>query len=302
MSYSLATINYAGQNVPVIELHGKFYELAKVAPFLSRALAANGLMGLFYNWHENDLLLDNLSMSFDPKHFNPIQGINFDDFLTPLQYPRKLILGGANYYEHMAKDAGKPNFKKNNNIPVFFLKPPTTSLVGCGRTVRYPKQTKKFDWEIELAVVVGSHIKDLSEAECIERIAGYSIGIDLSARDLQMNPRHPWGFDLFGGKAFDDSCPLGPKFVPARYVNPSNLHLQLVVNGIIQQDAYSSDMIWSVAEQLSILSKQLTLEPGDILLTGTPAGVGMASDTYLKEGDTIEASIEGLGHLKVEII
>jgi 2-keto-4-pentenoate hydratase/2-oxohepta-3-ene-1,7-dioic acid hydratase in catechol pathway len=202
----------------------------------------------------------------------------------------------------MFKDAGKPDFRKEDGTPVFFLKPPTTSLVGCGKTVRYPVQSSKLDWEIELAVVMGTKLRRVSEEEAVQGIAAYAVGLDLSTRDWQMNPRHPWKFDLFTGKAFDDSCPLGPKLVPARFVDPQNLQLRLLVNGVVKQDANTKDMIWSVAEQVSLLSEHVTLEPGDVLLTGTPAGVGLASDTYLRVGDRIEAEIDGLGKLEVEII
>jgi 2-keto-4-pentenoate hydratase/2-oxohepta-3-ene-1,7-dioic acid hydratase in catechol pathway len=230
----------------------------------------------------------------------PAPGV--DAFMTPLQYPSKLVLGGANYYEHMFKDANKPDFRKEDSLPVFFLKPPTTSLVGCGKTVRFPVQSTQLDWEIELAVIVGKKLRRASQEEVRGAIAGYAIGLDLSARDWQMNPRHPWKFDLFTGKAFDDGCPLGPKIVPARFVDPDNLHLRLWVNGELKQDAHTSDMIWPVAEQLSVLSEHVTLEPGDILLTGTPAGVGMPAGTFLAVGDTVKAEIDGLGTLQVEIV
>jgi 2-keto-4-pentenoate hydratase/2-oxohepta-3-ene-1,7-dioic acid hydratase in catechol pathway len=163
-------------------------------------------------------------------------------------------------------------------------------------------QSKCLDWEIELAVVIGRRLRRVSEADALAGIACYSVGIDLSARDWQMNPLHPWKFDLFTGKAFDDSCPLGPKLVPAQFVDPEDLHLELRVNGEVRQEAHSDDMIWSVGEQVSILSEHVTFEPGDTLLTGTPAGVGLATGTYLKPGDRIEATISGLGTLAVEIV
>ena len=168
--------------------------------------------------------------------------------------------------------------------------------------VRYPAHTQKLDWEVELAVVIGKKVRRASQAEATGAIAGYTIGIDLSARDWQFHPKHPFKFDLFGGKSFDDSCPLGPRIVPARFLDGGNLQLRLSVNGEIKQNANTRDMIWSVVEQITLISEQLTLEPGDVLLTGTPAGVGWATGTYLKVGDKIEAEIEGLGRLAVEII
>lgn len=301
MKFSLATVRADSTPVAAIEVSGQHYRLDVVAPELVRRAPARGLMNLFDDWRSSEQRLVQLAGDLQGSTSGRIEPAA-DDFLTPLQYPAKLLLAGANYYEHMFRDAGKPDFRKENGMPVFFLKPPTTSLVGCGRTVRYPVQSRCFDWEIELAVVIGNPMRKVSEEQALAGIAGYTIGIDLSARDWQMNARHPWKFDLFTGKAFDDSCPLGPKIVPARFVDAGKLHLQLRVNGDIKQDACSDDMIWSVAEQVSILSRHLTLEPGDVLLTGTPAGVGMATGTYLKVGDCIEASITGLGTLNVEIV
>ncbi|MEZ5818264.1 MAG: fumarylacetoacetate hydrolase family protein [Hyphomicrobiaceae bacterium] len=303
MRYALATVSRDGCSVPVMEVGGSYYRLEQVASELLDANPGRGLLALFVDWEDADRKLGAIAerlTAASPARLDPAP--RDDEFQTPLQYPSKLLLGGANYYEHMRKEANKPDFRKQDGTPVFFLKPPTTSLVGCGRTVRYPAQSSKFDWEIELAVVMGKRLRRVSEAEAMQGIAAYAVGIDLSARDWQMNPRHPWKFDLFTGKAFDTSCPLGPKLVPARFVDPSDLRLCLKVNGEIKQDAHTSDMIWSVAEQVSVLSEHVTLEPGDILLTGTPAGVGMATGSYLKVGDRIEAEITGLGVLKVEIL
>lgn len=302
MRFALVTLARGERPAPAIEVEGQFYWLDRVAPELVQAAPGRGLMNLFADWDAAERRLLELAdqiARYGAECVSPNPA--FDDFMTPLQYPAKLVLGGANYYEHMFKDAGKPDFRKEDGTPVFFLKPPTTCLVGPGKTVAYPAQSSKFDWEIELAVIVGRKLRHATEAEAMAGVAGYAVGIDLSARDWQMNPRHPWKFDLFTGKAFDCSCPLGPKLVPARFVDPSNLRLRLSVNGEVKQDANSSDMIWSVAEQVSILSEHITLEPGDIILTGTPAGVGMASGEFIQAGDVIEAEIEGLGVLTVEV-
>lgn len=301
MTYSLATVRRGNEAVAVIENDGRYWSLAEIAPELLQSNPHRGLMNVFENWPKNEdkliALVKNLNKS-RPLEPAPAD----DDFLAPLQYPAKVVLCGANYYDHMHKDAGMTNFRKETNIPVFFLKAPTTTLVGCGKTVRYPTQSQKLDWEIELAAVIGKKTRRVSEAEAADAIAGYTIGIDLSARDWQFHPKHPFKFDLFGGKSFDDSCPLGPKIVPARFVDAGNLQLRLFVNGELKQNANTRDMIWSVAEQISLMSEHLTLEPGDVILTGTPAGVGLATGTYLKVGDKIEAEIDGLGRLNVEVI
>jgi 2-keto-4-pentenoate hydratase/2-oxohepta-3-ene-1,7-dioic acid hydratase in catechol pathway len=291
---------HAGSPVPAIEVDGCYYDLQVLAPHLLENSYGTGLMALFKDWATSEAELLRISSQLSPSDdaLRPIAGS--ESFMTPLQYPRKLILGGANYYEHMHKDAGKPDFKKEDGMPVFFLKPPTTTLVGCGKVVVYPAHSNKFDWEIELAVVVGRHLRNASEEDALAAVAAYTVGLDLSARDWQMNERHPWKFDLFTGKAFNTSCPVGPKLVPASFVDPKNL--TLAVNGVVKQDARTSDMIWNIGEQISLLSKHVTLKPGDILLTGTPAGVGLATGEYLSINDTITAKIEGLGALQVEVV
>jgi 2-keto-4-pentenoate hydratase/2-oxohepta-3-ene-1,7-dioic acid hydratase in catechol pathway len=301
MTFSLATIRRANAPVPVMEIAGRYWSLTEVAPELLQSNPRRGLMNIFENWPEAEGKLMALAKDPDPSRaLDPAPAE--DDFLTPLQYPAKVVLGGANYYDHMRKDAGITNFTKENAVPVFFLKAPTTTLVGCGKTVRYPTQSQKLDWEVELAAVIGKKIRRVSEAEAAGAVAGYTIGIDLSARDWQFHPKHPFKFDLFGGKSFDDSCPLGPRIVPAQFLDAGNLQLRLSVNGRIKQNANTREMIWYVAEQISLISEHLTLEPGDVLLTGTPAGVGLATGTYLKVGDRVEAEIDGLGRLSVEIV
>lgn len=303
MAYSLSTIRYQGKRTPVIEVGGRYFSLGTVAPDLLKPHPERGLMNLFDDWASSDVKLLALSERLAKSKDGAIAPAPAEaDFMTPLQFPPKLALGGANYYDHVHKDAKMPDFRKENSIPIFFLKAPSTTLVGCGKTVRYPKQSVKFDWEIELAVIISKKARKIAEKDALSVVAGYTVGIDLSARDLQSHPKSPFKFDLFGGKTFDDSCPLGPKIVPARFVEPQNLDLRLWVNGEIKQDANTSDMIWSVAEEIAHASETITLEPGDVLLTGTPAGVGMASGTYLKVGDKIDAEIEGLGKLSVEVV
>jgi 2-keto-4-pentenoate hydratase/2-oxohepta-3-ene-1,7-dioic acid hydratase in catechol pathway len=301
MSFALATVRLNSGPTPVLEAHVRHYVLSEVAPELLASSPERGLMNLFPRWDRVEKELVRLVERLETGETGVIAAPGIYDYMTPLQYPAKVVLGGANYYEHMHKEVGVPDFRKEDGMPVFFLKPPTTSLVGCGKTVRYPAQSSKFDWEIELAVVIGRTLRRASDEEAANAVAGYAVGIDLSARDWQLNPKHPFKFDLFAGKAFDDSCPLGPKIVPSRFVDSGNLQLKLLVNGELKQNANTSDMIWSPEEQIAAVSQHLTLEPGDILLTGTPAGVGLATGEYLKVGDIIEAEIDGLGTLKIQI-
>jgi 2-keto-4-pentenoate hydratase/2-oxohepta-3-ene-1,7-dioic acid hydratase in catechol pathway len=302
--YSLATLKVEQAAVPAIGVDGCFWALADVAPQLLQPHPLRGLMNLFEDWAHAEPVLEEIVEGLTtgsmhaPQLATPAAG---DAFLAPLQYPGKLVMVGANYYEHIHGDAGRTAFRKEDNDPVFFLKPPTTSLVGAGRSVRYPRQSTQLDYEIELALVIGKRARRLTPHNALSHVAGYTIAIDLSARDWQRNPRHMVGFDLFCGKAFDDSCPIGPGIVPARYVDPADLPLKLWLNGELRQDGRTRDMVWPVPELLALLTEHLTLEPGDIVSTGTPAGVGLRTQSFMKPGDRIDAEIGPLGRLRVEI-
>jgi 2-keto-4-pentenoate hydratase/2-oxohepta-3-ene-1,7-dioic acid hydratase in catechol pathway len=192
--------------------------------------------------------------------------------------------------------------KKNGVPPWHFLKAGKGTLAGHGAQVPFPGHTEKLDWEAELAVIVGRRASRISVEEALDYVAGYSCANDLSARDNlrrdQVDPTSPFRFDWIGHKCFTGSCPLGPFLTPAAFVtSPENLSIKLWVNGEIKQDSNTSNHLYNVAEQLSYLSHRLDLYPGDILLTGTPAGVGMETGTFLKRGDVMTVWIEDLGEL-----
>jgi 2-keto-4-pentenoate hydratase/2-oxohepta-3-ene-1,7-dioic acid hydratase in catechol pathway len=216
----------------------------------------------------------------------------------PIRFPNKLIAVGANYASHLQEMGLPPD--RWTPMP-FFLMPPTTAMVGPGRTVVKPSSTEQFDWEVELAIVVGRRMKKVDVKDAMAGIAGYSIGLDLSARDLVRPPNIPMP-DFMRGKCQDTMCPFGPSIVPAEFIpDPHRLRLTLSVNGELKQDGSTSEMIYSIPEMISIISGVMTLEPGDVLLTGTPAGSGKHYNQYLNAGDTITAEIEGIGTLALEV-
>lgn len=220
---------------------------------------------------------------------------------TPLMYPDKVICAGANYYDHVA-EVGIENIKERMKTPYFFFKPAKTTLVGPGETIDYPVGSKAFDWEIELAVIIGKRSKGVSLEDAPGIIAGYALSIDLTARDLQLSAPDFFQIDWYAGKAQDTSCPLGPFITPAHLLpDPQDLVLDLTVNGEQKQHASTSGMIFSIAELVSEATKFVTLEPGDIILTGSPAGVGKASNTYLQRGDRLVASSPDLGRLELTV-
>ena len=304
MSFSLSTIDVDGAATAVMLAGETLYRVQDIAPSVLSPQAPAGLMGVFERWPQNEpVLVDAVGrLESDPGAMRPVpRPASLEKWLTPLRFPRKVICTGFNYMNHVTKDGGHGSFSKDDNIPVFFLKPPTTTLVGQGASIRYPAQSAKFDYELELAVIISRPGRKIDVDEAMSYVAGYTIGLDMSARDWQRHPQHMVKFDLFGGKAFDDSCPLGPGIVPARFVDEDNLQLRLRVNGELRQDANTSDMIWTVAEQIAAISEHVTVEPGDVIMTGTPAGVGLSTSTWLKVGDVLEAEITGLGTLTVQI-
>jgi 2-keto-4-pentenoate hydratase/2-oxohepta-3-ene-1,7-dioic acid hydratase in catechol pathway len=302
MTFSLSTIRLDGAPTPVLTLSdGRIYRLGDIAPKALLGDPAGGLLTVFRNWEVTEPVLQ--AAIDDLADATPVPAPpRLEDWLTPLQYPNKVICTGANYYDHVRGDGGHTDFSKEDNIPVFFLKPPTTTLVGQGRSVRYPTQTEKFDYELELAFVIGKRGRHIPIEQARDHIAGYTIALDLSARDWQRHPKHLVRFDLFGGKVFDDSCPLGPGIVPARFVDDTNLQLRFSLNGDLRQDANTADMIWPVPELIARISEHTTLEPGDVVLTGTPAGVGLATGTWMHTGDHLHGEITGLGSIDVHIV
>ncbi len=221
--------------------------------------------------------------------------------LAPLIYPGKILCAGANYFDHLA-EMGMPGAKKEDQRLFFFMKPPRNAVVGEGPTVHMPIGTQAFDWEVELAVVIGKRARDIPVEGALEYVAAYSVAIDFSARDHNRAPETFYKLDWVAGKANDTCCPLGPRLIPASAVgNPQDISLKLWVNGQLKQDGNSKDMIFSVAEQLSTASRIMTLDPGDVLLTGTPAGVGSPKQTFLKVGDKVDAEIGGIGRLSVVV-
>jgi 2-keto-4-pentenoate hydratase/2-oxohepta-3-ene-1,7-dioic acid hydratase in catechol pathway len=294
-SWSLGTVEVAGKPVAVLETGGALYRLG---PSLSRA-GLNGVAGvidLFADWPAAASALDKAAATVDPA-----DAVVAERRLAPLLYPGKILCAGANYFDHLA-EMGMPGAKKADQRLFFFMKPPRNAIVGEGPSVHQPIGTKAFDWEIELAVAIGKRARNVSVETALSHVAGYTVAIDFSARDHNRAPETFYKLDWVAGKANDTCCPTGPRFAPASAIpDPQNLGLKLWVNGELKQNGRSSDMIFSVAEQIATASRIMTLDPGDLLLTGTPAGVGVPKQTFLKPGDEVAAEIEAIGKLSVVI-
>jgi 2-keto-4-pentenoate hydratase/2-oxohepta-3-ene-1,7-dioic acid hydratase in catechol pathway len=228
--------------------------------------------------------------------------------LAPILWPSAIYCAGANYADHaaeMARASGRTPEPDPHTLglkPWHFLKAGRSTLAGDGDTVQITGVSKTMDWEIELAAVIGLAAKDVPLATALDYVAGYTIANDLSARDMGRRPHvpdaAPFKFDWVAHKNFDGSCPLGPWIVPSRDIpDPQQLGLKLWVNDVIKQDSHTSQMIFTLAEQVAHLSSRITLQPGDVILTGTPAGVGAARGEFLKPGDVVKLWIENIGTL-----
>jgi 2-keto-4-pentenoate hydratase/2-oxohepta-3-ene-1,7-dioic acid hydratase in catechol pathway len=227
--------------------------------------------------------------------------------LAPVRWPGTIYCAGANYQDHaeeMWKAAGQPPQPDPHELglkPWFFIKA-ARSVTDPDAKVSISNYSKKMDWEAELAVVIGRKARDLTLENALSCVAGYTVGNDLSARDLGFRPQlpesSPFRADWIRHKSFDGSCPLGPWITPAAYVsNPSKLAIKLWVNDTLKQNSNSGNMIFTIAEQISHLSTGITLYPGDVIMTGTPAGVGAGRGEFLKAGDVVKVEIAEIGSL-----
>jgi 2-keto-4-pentenoate hydratase/2-oxohepta-3-ene-1,7-dioic acid hydratase in catechol pathway len=207
----------------------------------------------------------------------------------PIERPGEIVCVGLNYRAH-AEEQGRPIPEH----PILFAKW-TTSLVGSGTPIVLPPTSRAVDAEAELGVVIGTRVKGVSAEDALEAVRGYLCANDVSARDVQRADRQ-----FTRAKSFDTFCPIGPQLVPAAEIpDPQALLLRGLVNGDVRQESSTADMIFGVAELIAFASEAITLEPGDLLLTGTPGGVGEFRDPplYLSAGDEVTVEIEGVGIL-----
>jgi 2-keto-4-pentenoate hydratase/2-oxohepta-3-ene-1,7-dioic acid hydratase in catechol pathway len=256
------------------------------------------MLELMDDWAAAEPVLRGLDVAGAP-------AIEHDALLAPLRYPRKVLCAGVNYRRHMREMGGE--IPAEGWRPFFFLKAPTTTVIGPADPIliRSPAE-HRYDWEAELAVIIGIRGKDISPVRSLDHVAGYAVANDVTARGLhkrEMVPAPPFTYDWFAAKSMDSSLPLGPGITPAFLVpDPQDLRLRLWVNGELQQDESTSDMVCTVAELVSAASQVVTLEPGDVIATGTPSGVGAGRGLYLRGGDVVRTSIDGLGALENTVI
>jgi 2,4-didehydro-3-deoxy-L-rhamnonate hydrolase len=293
--FTLATLATPDGPKAAIGVKEDYYLLGAVQPLLQDATCKS----ILQSWERSLPLLEGMAdkLASGNKTHPAAIATKTATLLTPVLYPDGLFAVGANYSGHL-KEMGLDT-KKWASMP-FFIRPPKTTLVGPGDTVIVPKTTKQFDWECELAIFVVKTLHNASREEAASAVGGYAVGLDLSCRDLiQVN--NDLKVDLVRGKAQDTMAPCGPHIMPAKFVTDANdLRIQLFVNDQKMMDASTSEMLYKLDEQLSVISEFMTIHAGDILFTGSPSGSAAEhGGCWLKPGDRIHAEIEQVGVLDV---
>jgi 2-keto-4-pentenoate hydratase/2-oxohepta-3-ene-1,7-dioic acid hydratase in catechol pathway len=252
-----------------------------------------GMLELFDDWAAAAGVLEGLDLSAAPVFAEAA-------LLAPIRFPRKVLCAGINYRKHIREMGGlEPG---ESWRPFFFMKPPSTTVVGpADPIVVRDVENARYDWEAELAVVIGTGGRDIPLENARTHIAGYAVANDVTARGYHKRtdvPIDAFVYDWFASKAVDGSLPLGPGITPAFAVtDPQDLRMRLWVNDELQQDESTADMICGIDELVAAASRIVTLEPGDVLCTGTPAGVGAGRGLSLHPGDVVRVAIEGLGEI-----
>ena len=291
----IATLDIEGAARPAVRLRDGFAlvdELVNGAPPTVR--------GLIADWNVQGPRLREAAAAVDHGPADLLAPA--DVALRAPLIPGKLLCVGANYHDHVAEMDGPAGLvTKPAPFPYSFLKP-ATAICGSGRAVAMPSYGRQLDWEVELGVVIGDPAA-AAGPDPLAAVFGYTIVNDLSLRDFIPFP-HALGLDAVVSKGFDGAAPLGPWITLAEDVpDPQRLEIQLRVNGELMQDSTTAEMIFGVTELVAHYGRVLSLEPGDVIATGTPAGVGAARrpPRWLAPGDDIEATVAGLGLLRTTI-
>lgn len=271
------------------------------------AVDAASVLGLLQSWERvQETLRDALAR---PLPHEKARGLKDVRLLAPILYPGALFCTWGNYRDHlqeMAKLAGRTDpLPEKAPEPFFVTKTSAHSVIGTGEPIHYPAFSTQLDWEAEIGVVIGRTISRATEQNAMEAVAGYTIVNDLSARDAgrRKEPNMAHLLDWFAMKSFRDSAPMGPWITPAALIaDPYALDIKLWVNGELRQSGNSQSMVYSIPELIVYLSRHMTLRPGDVLVTGCPAGVGMSSGRFLQVGDTIKIEVSGCGAIENAVV
>jgi 2-keto-4-pentenoate hydratase/2-oxohepta-3-ene-1,7-dioic acid hydratase in catechol pathway len=241
----------------------------------------------------------------------PDGGIALDSLalLAPLLHPPTIYYTGANYWDHVL-EMSEANRDADGNVPVpekpedpWLNIKASRTVIGHRQPIVLPSFSKAVDWEAEIAIVIGRTVRNLTSSNALDCVAGFMVANDLSARDFLKREGSIFVWDWLAQKCFDGSAPIGPWITPLSAIpDPSAMGIRLWVNGELKQNSSSAQLIHDFTELLVYLSLHITLHPGDVILTGTPAGVGFPTETYLEPGDTVRIEVEGCGVLENPVV
>ncbi len=295
---ALATYRVAGGLAPAIAVDHKPYSLEAAVraglPGVDPAWLAGGVRAMVGQWDRVEPWLKAAApVAAELAARGKIEPVAMSALAAPY-VPDKIFCAASNFIEH-ANEMGTVLAAKAESKPYMFLKLANT-VIGTGEAIKMPPETEMLDWEIELAAVIGKRCRRIKVEDALSVVAGYAIVNDVSARDLNVRSDYPFKFDWFQGKCHDTFAPFGPWIVPASQIpDPQAVKLKLDVNDTAMQEDTTANMIWTVREQIAYLSTIVTLQPGDVVATGTPTGVGMGRGVFLKRGDLVTATIDGIG-------
>jgi len=310
--YALASYKQVDQVRPALVLEGQLYDLQQLWGALgtgsgtTQTILAGGLGDIITQWTQAESVIADLaaaaSEALAAGTLPPALGAakNHPALVLPFM-PSQIFAAASNYIEH-ANEMGTVLAAKAQSKPYMFIKA-TSSVIGPGEKVVIPRQVSRPDWEVELGVVIGRSGRHIPMESCMDHVAGYTVVNDVSARDQTRREDYPFKFDWFQGKSFDSFAPIGPWFVPRACIdNPQALKLGMDINGVAMQNGSAAEMIWNIKEQIAYLSSLLTLQPGNLIATGTPTGVGMGRGIFLKPGDEMCAWVENIGELHSPVV
>jgi len=304
--YKLATYKSADSARAGLVIGDEVFDVAKLTGKASYAT----VLGILEDWRAAQGALKNAARNAAKSRIKAMP-LGRTKLLAPIRWPSAIYCAGANYADHAAEMARRMNRPlepdpHSQGLKAWHFMKASRTLADPGATVKVSDLSQEVDWEVELVAVIGRTARNVPQEKALSYVAGYTAANDLSARDrgrrAKVSDTSPFKADWTKHKTFDGSCPLGPWIVLASDIgDPQNLALKLWVNDVLKQDSNSKDMIFNVAEQIEQLSNGMTLYPGDLILTGTPAGVGSARGEFLKPGDVVKIWIEKIGALITKI-
>jgi 2,4-diketo-3-deoxy-L-fuconate hydrolase len=253
----------------------------------------NGLIRLIEDWNEWE---GRVRAARDDR--GPRVPVSAGRILTPLRYPGKLLIAGSNYRAHVREMniRGGKDPETMPEQPYLLALPTRHAIVGTFDTIEVPKWASDIDWEIELAIVIGKTARNVAATEALDYVFGFTIMNDVTSRKATTRTDVPFRHDFLSGKGLNTFCPIGPCIVPKEDLT-FPLALKLTVNGTTMQESKTDDFVFDVPTTVAYASQRVTLDPGDVISTGTPGGVGAGRGIFLKNGDTMVASISQIGEL-----